>query len=116
MAEGGPWDGWFRARSIARRSRFQHLIAAFLYPMTRSSGVEGDRRISSGMIGGVSGMWYPTICGIFHSALGSITRAAHIWDEEAFTDHQSRQILERILFETSPEAMEIPYGAIVVIM
>ena len=55
---------------------------------------------------GINDMWY------FHSSLGNITRAAHILGrKEVFTDPQSRQIFERILFETTPEGGEVPYGA-----
>ena len=55
---------------------------------------------------GINDMWY------FHSSMGNITRAAHILGrKEVFTDPQSRQIFERILFETTPEGGALPYGA-----
>jgi len=112
-AEGGPWDGWFRGSQ--HRSQVQgsnNLIAAFLYP-------EEPDALKWNAIGntiwgdwwdfrdvGINDMWY------FHSSLGSITRAAHIMGrKEVFVDPQSRDLFERILFETSPEGSEIPYGA-----
>jgi len=112
-AEGGPWDGWFRgSQHRAQVQGSNNLITAFLYP----DEPEAQEWKEIGNIiwddwwnfrdVGINDMWY------FHSALGSITRAAHIMGrKEVFTDYQSRQIFERILFETSPEGNEIPYGA-----
>jgi len=112
-AEGGPWDGWFRGSQHRSQSQgSNNLIAAFLYP--DKPDAQKWNVIGNTIWGdwwnfrdvGINDMWY------FHSSLGSITRAAHILGrKEAFTDAQSRQIFERILFVTSPEGNEIPYGA-----
>lgn len=111
--EGGPWDGWFRgSHHRAQVQGSNNLIAAFLYP----NELDAPKWKEIGNIiwddwwnfrdVGINDMWY------FHSAIGSITRAAHILGrKEVFTDKQSRQIFDRILFETSPEGNEIPYGA-----
>jgi hypothetical protein len=110
MAHGT--DG-FVARTIrAQVQSSNNLIAAFLYPDEPDAQEWNDlgntiwddwwkfRDV------GINDMWY------FHSALGSITRAVHIMGRaEVFTDQQARQLFERILFETSPEGNEIPYGA-----
>jgi len=112
-AEGGPWDGWFRgSHHRAQVQGSNNLIAAFLYP--DEPDAQKWNEIGNTIWGdwwnfrdvGINDMWY------FHSTLGSITRAAHIMGrEEVFIDTQSRQLFERILFETSPEGNEIPYGA-----
>ncbi len=112
-AENGPWDGWFRgSHHRAQVQGSSNLIAAFLYP----DEPDAQKWKEIGNIiwddwwnfrdVGINDMWY------FHSAIGSITRAAHIMGrKEVFTDQQSRQIFERILFGTSSEGNEIPYGA-----
>jgi len=112
-AEGGPWDGWFRgSQHRAQVQGSNNLVAAFLYP--DEPDAQMWNKIGNTIWGdwwnfrdvGINDMWY------FHSSLGSITRAAHIMGrEEVFIDRQSRQLFERILFETSPEGNEIPYGA-----
>lgn len=112
-AEGGPWDGWFRgSQHRAQAQGSNNAIAAFLYP--NEPDAPKWKAIADAIWGdwwnfrdvGINDMWY------FHSALGSITRTAHILKrEEVFTDMESRPLFERILFETSPEGSEIPYGA-----
>jgi hypothetical protein len=112
-AENGPWDGWFRgSQHRAQVQGSNNAIAAFLYPdepdaakwMQIADTIWGDWWSFRDV--GINDMWY------FHSALGSITRTAYILKrEEVFTDPESRRLFQRILFETSPEGSEIPYGA-----
>jgi len=112
-AENGPWDGWFRGSQHRSQAQgINNALAAFLYP--DEPGAAEWRKIAEVIWGdwwdfrdvGINDMWY------FHSSLGNITRAAHILGrKEVFTDPQSRQTFERILFETTPEGGEVPYGA-----
>jgi len=112
-AENGPWDGWFRgSQHRAQAQGINNALAAFLYP--DELGAPEWRTVAETIWGdwwnfrdvGINDMWY------FHSSLGNITRAAHLLGrKEVFTDPQSRQIFERILFETTPEGGEVPYGA-----
>jgi len=112
-AEGGPWDGWFRgSQHRAQAQGSNNAIAAFLYP--KEPDAPKWKAIAEPIWGdwwnfrdvGINDVWY------FHSALGVIIRTAHILKrEEAFSDMECRKLFDRILFETSPEGSEIPYGA-----
>jgi len=108
----GPWDGWWRgSHHRAQAQGINNALAAFLYP--EDPAATEWRNISDTIWGdwwdfrdvGINDMWY------FHSSFGNITRAAHILGrKEVFTDPQSRQLFERILFETTPEGTEVGYG------
>ncbi len=50
--------------------------------------------------------------GYFYSSFGNILRYAELLGRtEVFTDRQSRQIFDRILFEITPDGAGVPYGA-----
>ena len=112
-AEGGPWDGWFRGSQHRSQAQgINNALAAFFYP--DEPGATEWKRIADTIWGdwwdfrdvGINDLWY------FHSSLGNITRAAHLLGrKEVFTDPESRQIFDRILFETTPEGGAVPYGA-----
>lgn len=50
--------------------------------------------------------------GYFYSSFGNILRAAELLGRtEVFTDPQSRQIFDRIMWEVTPDGVSVPYGA-----
>ncbi|MCY2990888.1 MAG: hypothetical protein NTY19_23880 [Planctomycetota bacterium] len=50
--------------------------------------------------------------GYFYSSFGNILRASELLGRtEVFTDPQSRQLFERIMWEVTPDGASVPYGA-----
>ncbi len=108
-----PGDGWWRGSHHRSQSQgINHALCAAFYPD------DPDAPTWKTYADQVWSDWWDfrdvgiNDTGYFYSSFGNILRAAELLGRtEVFTDPQSRQIFDRILFELTPDGASVPYGA-----
>jgi len=108
-----PQDGlWRGSQHRSQAQGIDHALAAHFYP--NEPGVPQWKAFADKVW---SDWWDFRDVGIndtgyFYSSFGNILRAAELLGrKEVFTDPQSRQVFDRILFEITPDGASVPYGA-----
>lgn len=108
-----PQDGlWRGSHHRSQCQGINHALAAAFYPD------EPDAPKWKAYADAVWGDWWDfrdvgiNDTGYFYSSFGNILRAAELLGRsEVFTDPQSRELFERILFEVTPDGASVPYGS-----
>ena len=108
-----PGDGlWRGSHHRSQCQGINHALAAAFYPDEPDAAKWNDYAAK------VWGDWWNfrdvgiNDTGYFYSSLCSILKAAELLDRrEVFTDAESRKLFDRVLFELTPDGVDVPYGA-----